>query len=251
MTVESAEELDGLRACGALVRQVFQLMKGAARPGIRTDALDRLAQDVFDRAGARSAPAHFYDFPGATCISVNEAVAHGIPGQRRLVAGDLVNIDVSAELNGFVADMGESFVVPGAEGPAVRAAEHICRSVRQGVWAAIRQVRAGRPLNLIGQTAERVATRRGYRIVENLGSHGVGRLLHEEPSYVPKHDPKERRRLEAGMVLTIEPFFTTGRPWVEEAPDGWTLLTAPGALTAQYEQTIVVRDGPAEVLTAA
>lgn len=251
MTIESEEDEQGLLACGALVRRIFEQMKAAAKPEVTTAALDGIAHRAFARAGARSAPQHYYDFPGATCISVNRAAAHGIPGAQRLQNGDLVNIDVSAELNGYVADMGESFVVGTARHKKRAGRERICRAVREGVWAAIDELRPGRSLNVIGTAAQAVADRYGYRIVDNLGSHGVGRHIHEEPSYIPKPDPKERRTLQEGMVLTIEPFYTTGAPWVDEAPDGWTLLAEAGALIAQYEQTVIVRERGPLVVTAA
>ncbi len=246
MVARSQEELAGIRAAGALVRSVFDRMKAAARAGVRTLELDVIAGDLFAAAGARSAPRHFYDFPGHTCISVNEQAAHGIPGRRKLRDGDMVNIDVSVELNGYVADMGESFVV----GRGRRAQQRICEAVRRAVLDAAANARAGESLNVIGNTVQRVADRQGYGIVRNLGSHGVGRSLHEEPSYVPLANPSERRTLQEGLVLTIEPFFTTGRTWVEEGRDGWTLSVSPGALVAQFEHTIIVGPDGAEIVTA-
>jgi methionyl aminopeptidase len=235
-----------MRNAGAVVRAVFERMRAAARPGVTTAELDAMGQRMLAARGARSAPQLYYDFPGATCISVNEEAAHGIPGRRRLKRGDVVNIDVSAELDGYVADMGQSFVV----GRSRRAEQRICDAVERAVAAAIQRVRAGVPLNVIGQSVQQVADRHGYRIVKNLGSHGVGRNIHEEPSYVPLDNPADRRVLEEGQVFTIEPFFTTGRPWVAEADDGWTLKVEPGALVAQFEQTVIAwRDG-AEVVTA-
>ncbi len=252
MTVESEADVRGLLACGRLVRRIFERMRKAAVPGTSTAQLDQIAQAEFRKAGAQSAPMHFYNFPGATCISVNEVAAHGIPCQQRLRQGDLVNIDVSAVLDGYVADMGESFLVGTASSGKLRARERICRAVKQAVQLAIAEIKPGRPLNVIGATVQQVADRGGYGIVENLGSHGVGRNIHEEPSYIPKANPRERRTLSEGLVLTIEPFFTTGRPWVEERADGWTLATAPGELVAQCEQTVIVAaDGPLVVTAAA
>jgi methionyl aminopeptidase len=245
MTVGNEHELAGVLAAGRAVRAAFDVMKAAARAGISTAELDALGAAELDRAGARSAPRLFHDFPGATCISVNEQAAHGVPGARRLADGDIVNIDVSAELDGFVADMGESFVV----GAGSRARQQICRAVASAVSAAIAAVRTGRSLNVIGAAVQRVARRSGYRIVRNLGSHGVGRHLHEEPSYVPFDNPRERRRLAEGLVLTIEPFFTTGPAWVEAGSDGWTLSVPRGELVAQCEHTVVVTRAGALVVT--
>ncbi len=246
MVAKTEADRAGLRAAGRLVRRVFDQMKAAARPGVATAELDRIAGELFARSGARSAPQHFYDFPGFTCISVNEEAAHGIPGPRRLRQGDLVNIDVSAELDGYVADMGQSFLV----GRGRRARQRICQAVEQAVGSAIASIQPGASLNVIGSAVQRAAATGGYDIVRNLGSHGVGRSIHEEPSYVPIDNPAEERVLEEGLVLTVEPFFTTGRPWVEELDDGWTLAVQPGALVAQFEHTVLVGADGAEVLTA-
>ncbi len=241
MTVDSPEHIKALRNAGRMVRQVFEQMKAAAKPGVTTAELDAIAIRLFDQLGAQSAPQLFYEFPGATCISVNEEAAHGIPGPRRLRDGDMLNIDVSAKYQGVVADMGESFVV----GRGRRAQERICDSVRKAVTKAIAEIKPGRSLNVIGQTVQKVADRMGYKIVENLGSHGVGETIHEEPSYIPLDNPRETRRLTEGLVLTVEPFFTTGPAWVDEAADGWTLKVPTGELVAQFEQTVIVsRNGP-------
>ena len=246
MVARTKRDIAGVRAAGRLVRRVFDAMRARARPGITTAELDRIAHDMFDRYGARSAPAHFYDFPGATCISLNEEAAHGVPDARRLKQGDLINIDVSAEYRGYVADMGESFVV----GRGRRAQQRICDSVRKAVEQAAGSLRAGVPLNTVGRVVQGIADRRGYEIVRNLGSHGVGRHIHEDPSYIPRDDPGERRRIPEGLVFTIEPFFTTGDPWVSEGGDGWTLSVPPGQLVAQHEHTVLVHRGQAEILTA-
>jgi len=246
MTVNSEADVRGLFAAGRAVRAAFEQMRRAACPGMTTAELDAIGRAVLLQAGARSAPQLYYDFPGTTCISVNEEAAHGIPGARRLADGDMVNIDVSAELQGYVADMGESFVV----GNASAAQQALCGAVQTAVAAAIRKVRAGRSLNVIGQAVQRVADGLGYRIVENLGSHGVGRSIHEEPSYVPMHNPGEHRRLSAGLVLTIEPFFSTGATWVEPGADGWTLSLPMGDMVAQYEHTVIVTDAGPLVVTA-
>ncbi len=159
--------------------------------------------------------------------------------------------DPSALLNrppiiqGYVADMGQSFIV--GEGDVEQ--RRICAAVREAVEAALLKVRSGRSLNVIGQAVQAVADREGYLIVQNLGSHGVGRNIHEEPSYVPFDNPEETRVLERGLVLTIEPFFSTQAEWVEEEADGWTLSVPPGNLVAQFEHTLIVTDNGALVVT--
>ena len=246
MNATNRQDISGLKSAGRAVRRAFLAMKRAARPGMTTAELDHIGSTSLRQSGARSAPQLFYQFPGATCISVNEEAAHGIPGARVLEPGDMINIDVSAELNGYVADMGESFVLEGGTAEQQR----ICDHVREAVLAAIQHVRAGRSLNVIGSTVAMKAARSGYRIVENLGSHGVGRTLHEDPSYVPLHNPNERRTLTNGMVLTIEPFFSDRANWVQEQADGWTLSVPDGVLVAQFEHTLIVTDGLPIVITA-
>lgn len=245
MNARSQTDINGMRRAGQAVRAAFDTMMAAVRPGITTLELDQIGADVLARSGARSAPQLYYDFPGATCISVNHEAAHGIPGQLALEDGDMVNIDVSANLDGYVADMGQSFVVGAAQLEQTR----ICEAVREAVHAALAQVRHGRNLNVIGAAVQAVADHHGYTIVRNLGSHGVGRNIHEEPSYVPFNNPRERRRLRKGMVLTIEPFFSTGVDWVYEEDDGWTLSVPEGNLVAQYEHTLIVTDTGAVVVT--
>ncbi len=246
MTVNSEEEIKKLFAAGKVVRGAFERMKQAARAGVSTAELDAIGGQYLQNHGARSAPQLYYDFPGATCISVNEEAAHGIPGPRRLADGDMVNIDVSAELNGYVADMGESFIV----GKGTREQEQLCYAVQAAVKTAIGKIRSGRSLNVIGKAVQKIADKFGYEIVENLGSHGVGNSIHEEPSYIPMDNPSERRRLDEGLVLTIEPFFSTGANWVEEQADGWTLCVPEGDLVAQFEHTLIVTRRGALVVTA-
>ena len=163
MTVDSPADIEGLQLAGSLVREVFERMKAAARPGVTTRELDTIGADLLRRAGARSAPQKFYDFPGATCISVNEHAAHGIPDDRRLADGDLVNIDVSAELGGYVADMGESFVV----GRARRSRQRICDAVARAVREALKEVRPGRPRCRRSPTATTTASSRISAVMES------------------------------------------------------------------------------------
>jgi methionyl aminopeptidase len=248
MTISNATELERLRAIGRIVAQVLEAMGKAIEPGMTTAELDRLGETLLDRAGARSAPRADYGFPGATCISINEEVAHGIPGPRVIGAGDLVNIDVSAEMDGFYGDTGASFAVP----PVDAAVKALCRDGRRAMWAGIRAVRAGRPLNEIGRSIEAFSAKKGYTLIRNLASHGVGRSLHEEPKEIATwYDQDDRRVMEEGSVFTIEPFLSTRSQWVDTGDDGWTLTMLDGGRAVQYEHTVVAtRSGPL-VLTVA
>jgi len=248
MTIGSEDELERLKAAGALVARTLKAMGEALEPGITTRELDAIGRRMLEREGARSAPELTYGFPGATCISVGPDVAHGIPDDRRVEAGDLINIDVSAELDGFFGDTGASFAVP----PVTPRVERLCRDGRRALWAGIRTVRAGGELAAPGRAIEAFARKNGYSLVRNLASHGVGASLHEHPTEIPTwNDRSERRRITEGLVFTLEPFLSLGADWVEELDDGWTLRPPGHEPTVQYEHTMVAtRNGPV-VLTLA
>ena len=248
MTIENEDQLDGLKAAGRLVARTLQAMGAALEPGMTTRELDEVGRRMLEAEGARSAPELTYNFPGATCISISPDVAHGIPGERQVLAGDLINIDVSAELDGFFADTGASFAVP----PISARIERLCRDGRRALWAGIRAVRAGGELAAPGRSIEAFAHKHGYSLVRNLASHGVGGGLHEEPKEVPTwHEPRDRRRITDGLVFTLEPFLSLGADWVEETGDGWTLRPMGGEPTVQYEHTLVATRNGSIVVTLA
>jgi methionyl aminopeptidase len=242
MTIHTEAELEGLKAAGRLVSEVLRRMCRAAEPGMTTAELDALGAKWLADADSESAPRLTYNFPGATCISVNEEIAHGIPGPRQLAAGDMVNIDVSARVGGYFADTGASFTVP----PDNLVKKRVRTATRAALDAALREVRPGARLNRIGHAIEGVARASSLRIVRNLCSHGVGSALHEEPTDITGyHEPRDRRVMQEGMVFTIEPFLSTKARHAEDAGDGWTLVGPKGGVTAQYEHTLVVgRQGP-------
>ncbi|MDP1930399.1 MAG: type I methionyl aminopeptidase [Gammaproteobacteria bacterium] len=246
MTIESQADVEGLQKTGRVVARTLQRMLELIEPGMTTRELDAIGAQLLVESGARSAPQLTYGFPGATCISINEEAAHGIPGDRIILGGDIVNVDVSAELNGYFADTGGTRIVP----PETSLKTRLCHAAHTALEEAMKQARAGRPLNGIGAAIERVARRHKFRIIENLGSHGVGRALHEEPESIPGYyDPADKRVLKEGMVITIEPFLSTRSRWVEEADDGWTLVGGAGNLSAQYEHTMIITRGSPIVVT--
>lgn len=242
MTITSDDELSNLKEIGRIVANALEAMGAALEPGMTTAELDTIGRKHLEQAGARSAPEMCYQFPGATCISVNEEIAHGIPGERRIAAGDLVNIDVSAEKNGVFADTGASFAVP----PVSQTIERLCRDGRRAMWVGIRQVGVRRPLAGIGQAIGDFARKHRYTLVKNLASHGVGASLHEEPDNIATWpNPSDRRTMSEGSVFTIEPFLSLGAEWAADGDDAWTLFSEPRAPTVQYEHTLVVtRNGP-------
>ncbi|WP_291270935.1 type I methionyl aminopeptidase [Geothrix sp.] len=246
MSIETEEDVIALKRIGKIVSFVLQEMLEAAEPGMTTRELDSFGEKLLEKHGARSAPRLTYGFPGSTCISINEEAAHGIPGDRVIRPGDVLNIDVSAELGGYFADTGGTKVVP----PTNPQKTSLCLATRTALEQAMKQARAGQPINGIGAAIQRTAKAYGLRIIENLGSHGVGRALHEAPEYIPAYfDPTDRRTLREGMVITIEPFLSTKSRVVTEASDGWTLVGMRGNLSAQYEHTMIITKGEPIVVT--
>lgn len=244
MTIEDEDDLVGLKQAGRAVAEARDAMLAAVAAGVTTADLDAIGRGVLREHGARPAPPTV-GFPAATCVSVNDEAAHGIPSTgRTLVEGDLVNVDVSAELDGYWADTGASRGVGTVSAPARRLLDATRLANRDAVAAA----RAGRPLRHIGRAVERRARRHGFSVLENLAGHSTGRGLWEPPSVPGVEDRHDPTVLWEGLVLAVEPFLSTGAGWAETADDGWTLRT-PGHLSAQFEHTIVVTNGRPLVLT--
>jgi methionyl aminopeptidase len=248
MTIDSPEDLKHLRTVGRIVALILKHMQEAVRPGVTTAELDGIAASLLHRHGARSAPQLAYRFPGATCISINHEAAHGIPGSRTIQPGDLVNLDVSAELDGYFADAAVTVPVP----PVAPRAHNLVLCAQRALRLAAAAATAGRPINAIGQVIEQEARAAGFETLRDLGGHGVGRGIHEEPHNIANYfNQADQRVLSEGMVLTIEPFITTGANHVLTQPDGWTLKTSDGRLSAQFEHTYVITRGKPVVITQA
>ncbi len=237
MSIGDEKDLEGLRRIGRIVALALREMKKLLRPGVTTQELDDAGRRLLENHGARSAPELAYSFPAATCICVNDEVAHGIPSDRVIEPGDLVHLDVSAELEGYFADTGASVPVP----PVAPEVHKLCLSAQRALRRAIATARAGRRFNTLGRAVEAEARRGGFKIIRNLAGHGLGRSLHEYPDgLVSFYNSADRRRFSAGLVVAIEPFLSTGATEVQKADDGWTEKTPDGSLAAQYEHTIVV-----------
>lgn len=247
MTVTHQDELEGLKEIGRIVANTMYSMAAAMEPGMTTAELDNIGRELLDREGAVAAPRATYGFPGTTCISVNEEIAHGIPGERKLAAGDLVNIDVSASLNGYFADTGASFGV----GPLQPSLDRLCRDGKRAMESGIAQVAHDKPLAGIGNAIGKFAAKRGYTLIRNLASHGVGKALHEYPEEVATWPTKrDRRRMHDGLVLTVEPFLSRGGMWAASGDrDEWTLYSDPPAPVVQYEHTVVATRRGAIIVT--
>jgi methionyl aminopeptidase len=248
MTIGSEDQLTSLRYVGRVVARTMTAMARAMEPGMTTRELDAFGRALLERDGARSAPEVTYDFPGATCISVFPQIAHGIPGDQTLKAGDLVNIDVSAEIDGVFADTGGSFAML----PVSPRIERLARDGRRAMWTGVRAVKAGGRLNEIGRAIQGFADRNGYTLIRNLASHGVGDALHEDPKEIATwYEPGDQRRIGSGSVFTIEPFLSLGSEWALDTDDGWTLTAQGERPTVQYEHTLVATPRGPVVVTLA
>jgi methionyl aminopeptidase len=246
MSVDSPEQLEGLRRAGALAAEVLRAVRDAVTPGVTTAELDALAAERMRAAGGRSAPIVTYGFPGAICISVGHEIVHGIPGPRRLRAGDLVKLDVAVELDGYFGDTATTVVVEPDGGADARLIAATRAALARGMAAAT----AGTSLREVGGTIERIAEARGFSVLRELVGHGIGHGLHEPPTVYNYAEATASERLHEGLVLTIEPMVTTGTRRVASTGDGWTVVTANGAAAAHEEHTIVVTAGEPIVLTA-
>lgn len=246
MTIDSPEDIARLKRVGRVVALALKAMQEAVCPGITTQELDDIGLAVLNEHGARSAPRLAYNFPGVTCISINDEAAHGIPGSRQVQPGDLVNLDVSAELDGYYGDAAVTVAVP----PVEPRRHNLVRTAQHALQRAIATAQAGKPLNGIGRVIEAEARKNGFTTIRDLGGHGVGRGIHEDPHNVANYyNPLDRRMLREGTVLTIEPFITTGATHVYTDHDGWTLKTTDGSLSAQFEHTLVITKGKPIITT--
>jgi methionyl aminopeptidase len=245
MSIDTPDELEHLRATGRVVADAIRAMRAAVAPGVTTGELDRIGARVFRAAGARSGPQLDYGFPGATCISVNDEAVHGIPGPRRLRAGDLVKLDVTAELDGFYADACVSVAVAKCK-PSLLG---LAAAARRGLDDGLRAASAGAPLQRVGAAVEAAVTKRGHRVCRELAGHGIGRRIHEPPTVPSYADADATERLTEGLVMTIEPIVSAGSGEVRIADDGWTMLTVDGAPSAHVEHTVVITSGAPLILT--
>ena len=246
MSIESEGDLIGLARVGKIVAQTLREMEKQVEPGITTAELDRIGDEFLERHGARSAPRLVYKFPGANCISVNSEAVHGIPGKRVIAAGDVVKLDVTAELGGYMADAAITVLVP----PVTPHMRNLANCASQALEKGINAARAGRPIFEIGRAVESEVKRQGFTVLRELLGHGVGRSIHEDPQIPNYFDRRANQRLPEGLVITIEPIISAGTSWTVEEDDGWTLKTLDDSLAAHFEHTMVITRGRPILLTA-
>jgi methionyl aminopeptidase len=247
MSINGPEELEGMRAAGAVVRLVLEAMKAEVRPGVTTAELDEVGAGIMRRQGAQSAPALVYKFPGANCISLNDEAVHGVPSARALQEGDLLKLDVTVEKDGFMADA--AITVPVGEVTVERKLLMAC--AERAFTKAMLVARAGFRVSEIGRVVEREVRRNGFSVIRDLAGHGIGRTIHEEPRVPNYPDPQANQVLTEGLVITVEPIIAAGSGRTVTAKDGWTILTADHQPSAHYEHTLVITKGAPMLLTAA
>ncbi len=246
MSIESQSDLDGLKRAGKVCRLVIDAMKQSVRAGVTTLELDRIGAEIMRQHGARSAPKLVYGFPGHSCISVNDEIVHGVPGQRRLLPGDMVKLDVTVEVGGYMADACETLVIV----PVQSLQAGLMDCAREAFQAGLQRVRPGTRAYEVGESVAREVARSGYSVVRDLCGHGIGRTIHEPPTIPNFRDVRCHAVLTEGLVFTIEPIIAAGGPRTVTKRDGWTVRTRDRSLSAHYEQTVVVTSQGAMLLTA-
>ena len=245
MTIACRNDLAAMKRAGRVVAETLRARVTAATPGRTTGELDSIASKMLRDRGARSAPQLCYGFPGWTCISINDEIVHGVPGTRAIRPGDVVKVDVTAELDGFIADAATTVLAQ----PASPVARALVRCARAAFDRAVQTARPGRPVRAIGLAIEQEVRRHGFFVLRELTGHGVGRHIHEEPAVPNFADPLAVQTLHEGLVLAVEPIVTEIAARAVRRPDGWTLATHNGTLAVHHEHTIVIQDGPPLVLT--
>ena len=246
MSIKTVEDFRGLVKVGKIVGGVLRKLTERLQVGMTTLELDEIGARLLKSHEARPAPKFIYGFPGSILISLNDEAVHGIPRERRIKAGDLVKIDVTAEHNGYIADAASTVALAPTSSLTRRLAACARAAFRKGLRAA----RSGRPLSDIGKAVESQVTRNGFRVIRELHGHGVGRVIHEEPTVYNFYNSAATQRLTEGLVLTIEPIITSGSGQATTSIDGWTVKTLDGCPAAHYEHTVVITRRKPLVLTA-
>jgi methionyl aminopeptidase len=250
ITYKSAADIERMRVAGRLASEVLDFLTPHVKAGITTREIDRLAAECMKAQGSTSAtlgyqPAGYPAFPASLCTSVNHVVCHGIPGDKPLKNGDIVNIDVTVIKDGWYGDTSRMFVI----GEGSIAARRLCQITYEAMWLGISKVKPGARLGDIGHAIQTFAEKNGYSVVREFCGHGIGEKFHEEPQVLHYGRPGTLEELKPGMVFTIEPMINAGRKEIKELPDGWTIVTKDHSLSAQWEHTIHVTEAGYEVLT--
>lgn len=243
MIVETKEELEKLEEIGQICGRVLKDTVAYAKVGMSTKELDDFAGKELEKYGAKSAPISEYDFPGYTCISINEEVAHGIPGPRKIKDGDIVNVDISAVKDGYYSDTGISFIAGEVDDPLK---QKVIDVTAMAFEEAMSKIKPGAKVSQIGRAVFNTARKNGLTVIKNLTGHGVGKSLHDMPQHIMNYyDPTDRTILKEGMVIAVEPFISSKATIVSDGKNDWAFETKDGSYVAQKEHTVLVtKDGP-------
>jgi methionyl aminopeptidase len=247
VSIKTPEEIIKMRHACRLAAEVLEMIDEHVKPGVSTDELDRLCHDyIVNVQQAIPAPLNYHGFPKSICTSINHVVCHGIPSEKRLKDGDVVNVDITVIKDGFHGDTSKMYCV-GAVAPK---AQRLVQTAYDCLLTGIEMVRPGARLGDVGAAIQRLAEGLHYSVVREYCGHGIGREFHEEPQVLHYGQPGTGHLLQAGMIFTIEPMINAGKRHVRLLPDGWTVVTKDHSLSAQWEHTILVTDSGHEVLTA-
>ncbi len=245
-TIKTADEIEKMRVAGRLAAEVLEMIAPHMQPGISTDEIDQICHDyIVDEQHAIPAPLNYRGFPKSICTSVNHQVCHGIPGNKILKKGDIVNVDITVIKDGFHGDTSQMFFI----GTPSVLAKRLVQTTREALWLGIEQVRPGAHLSDIGHAIQQFVESRHYSVVREYCGHGIGREFHEDPQVLHYGNPGNGIVLQPGMCFTIEPMVNAGKRQVKMLSDGWTVVTRDRSLSAQWEHTILVTDTGHEVLT--
>ena len=246
VTIKTADEQDKMRVAGRLAAEVLDMIADYVKPGVTTGELDRICHDyITDVQGAIPAPLNYRGFPKSICTSVNHVVCHGIPGDRRLKAGDAVNIDITVIKDGFHGETSRMFF---AGKPGVMA-QRLADVAFESMWLGIEQLAPGKHLGDVGAAIQHHVEKNRFSVVREYCGHGIGRVFHEDPQVLHYGSPGTGMELRAGMTLTVEPMVNAGKASVKLLPDGWTVVTKDHSLSAQWEHTVLITETGHEVLT--
>lgn len=245
ITIKTADELDLMRQACALTAQCMQEIRGHVRPGVTTKALDEVAYSFITGADAKPSFKGYRGYPASICASVNEVVVHGIPGNRELVEGDIIGIDLGVYYKGFHGDMTRTFAI----GTISDEAQKLIDTAKDCFEAQLQALVPGCRVGDLGYAAQAVAESRGYSVVRELCGHGIGRNLHEDPEVPNYGSPGKGMRLRPGMTVALEPMVNAGDYRIMVLDDGWTVATYDGRLSAHYENTVLVTEEGSEILT--
>jgi methionyl aminopeptidase len=251
VNLKNSEEIDQMRIAGRLAAEVLDFITPHVKPGITTGELDRLCHDYMVNvqqtipAPLNYTPPGYTPYPKSICTSVNHVVCHGVPGEKKLRNGDVINIDITVIKNGFHGDTSRMFCVGQ---PSIQA-RRLIDLTYECMWRGIRAIRPGNTLGDIGHAIQVHAEQQGCSVVREFCGHGIGRNFHEEPQILHYGRPGMGMRLEAGMIFTVEPMINAGKPDIRQMADGWTIVTKDHSLSAQWEHTVLVTENGYEVLT--